>query len=505
MTPRIDPGDVERFRGAITRRFGLQMDDTKLAFLGELLARRLEATSQGRAVYLERLERASSPDEELRALARELTVSETYFFRGIDQLRAFSEVVLPSRLAARSATRQLRILSAGCASGEEPYSLAILLRALGPGWDVSIRGVDLNPAVLQKAAQGRYSMWSLRETPADLQQRWFRAQGSEHLLDESIRRAVEFEERNLAEDDPRFWLPDHYDVVFCRNTLMYFTPESARALVERISRSLSPGGFLFLGHAETLRGLSQSFHLHHARDVFYYQRKLEGEAPRKPRSLSVPVPAVGAPREAYLGETPASWIETIDRASGRIQALAARPARMTAAGPRDPDAAPSLELARELLEKERFADALELLGGAPSGSQHDPDVLLLRAALLSHSGRFDAAEQVCKQLLELDELNAGAHYLLALGAEARGDPDGAIDHDQVASYLDPAFAMPRLHLGLLARRKGQPEAARRDLARAYWLLQREDASRLLLFGGGFGREALVALCRAELVASGGAP
>lgn len=503
MTARIEPGDVERFRGIITRRFGLQMDDTKLTSLGELLARRLEATSETRAVYLERLERASSPDEELRALARELTISETYFFRGIDQLRAFSEVALPSRLAARSATRQLHILSAGCASGEEPYSLAILLRGLGPGWKISIRGVDLNPAVLQKAAQGRYSTWSLRETPADLQQRWFQTQGREQLLDESIRRAVVFEERNLAEDDPRFWIPDHYDVVFCRNTLMYFAPESARALVERISRSLSPGGFLFLGPAETLRGLSQDFHLHHTREVFYYQRKLEGEAPRKPRFVSAP--AVSAAREVYPGEIPASWIEAIDRASGRIQALAARPAPGTAPAAPDRDAAPSLELARELLEKERFADALELLGSAPSGSQRDPDVLLLRAALLTHSGRFDAAEQACKQLLELDELNAGAHYLLALGAEARGDPDAAIDHDQVASYLDPAFAMPRLHLGLLARRKGEANAARRDLARAYWLLQREDASRLLLFGGGFGREALVALCRAELVASGGAP
>jgi chemotaxis protein methyltransferase CheR len=132
-------------------------------------------------------------------------------------------------------------------------------------------------------------------------------------------------------------------------------------------------------------------------------------------------------------------------------------------------------------------------------------VLLLRAALLTQSGRFEAADQVCKQLLALDELDAGAHYLLALGADARGDCAGAVEHDQIASYLDPAFAMPRLHLGLLARRAGRIADARRELERAFWLLQREDASRVLLFGGGFGREALMALCRAELLASGGAP
>ena len=108
-------------------------------------------------------------------------------------------------------------------------------------------------------------------------------------------------------------------------------------------------------------------------------------------------------------------------------------------------------------------------------------------------------------MLQLDQMSAGAHYLLALCREDAGDRSGAVDHNQVAAYLDPAFAMPRLHLGLLARRAGDRARARRELAEALVLLQREDASRLLLFAGGFGREALVALCRAELVSCGGAP
>ena len=102
-------------------------------------------------------------------------------------------------------------------------------------------------------------------------------------------------------------------------------------------------------------------------------------------------------------------------------------------------------------------------------------------------------------------MNAGAHYLLALCREGAGDSSAAAERDQVATYLDPAFAMPRLHLGLLARRKGDRERAREELGQALLLLQREDASRLLLFGGGFGREALSALCRAEILACGGRP
>ena len=109
-----------------------------------------------------------------------------------------------------------------------------------------------------------------------------------------------------------------------------------------------------------------------------------------------------------------------------------------------------------------------------------------------------------RELLEVDELNAGAHYALALCREGAGDARGAIDHDQVAVYLDGSFAMPRLHLGLMARKAGDREAARRELGHALELLEREDPSRVLLFGGGFRREALLALCRAEFAACGGA-
>jgi chemotaxis protein methyltransferase CheR len=108
-------------------------------------------------------------------------------------------------------------------------------------------------------------------------------------------------------------------------------------------------------------------------------------------------------------------------------------------------------------------------------------------------------------VLDVDELNAGAHYLLALCREGARDRTSAVYHDQVAIYLDPGFAMPHLHLGLLARREGDGAAAQRELEQAILLLEREDSSRLLLFGGGFGRDTLVALCRTELVGCGGPP
>jgi chemotaxis protein methyltransferase CheR len=161
--------------------------------------------------------------------------------------------------------------------------------------------------------------------------------------------------------------------------------------------------------------------------------------------------------------------------------------------------------ALELMRNERFTEALACIRDLPTGSGGDPDALLLEATLLAQSGELVAAEDACQRLLAIDELNAGAHYMLALCRENSADPAGAADHDRVAVYLDPSFAMPRLHLGLLARRAGDAEAARQELGRALILLRSEDASRLLLFGGGFNREALIALCGSALRDCGGQP
>jgi chemotaxis protein methyltransferase CheR len=128
----------------------------------------------------------------------------------------------------------------------------------------------------------------------------------------------------------------------------------------------------------------------------------------------------------------------------------------------------------------------------------DPDAMLLEAVLLASAARFDESDHMCQRLLAIDELNAGAHYVLALCNAGSGRLDQAVHHDRVATYLDPGFAMPRLHLGLMLRREGQRASAREELAQARSLLEREDGARLLLFGGGFSRGALLALCDAEL-------
>ena len=518
MTPVLDRSDIERFRAIVARRFGLQYDDGKLDFLADILRQRMEAARSPRFdAYLEHLGAAPKRSDELRALAEQLTVTETFFFRNADNFRAFAEHVLPERIRSRAHDKRLRILSAGCASGEEPYSLAVLVREALPdlgSWDVKIIGVDVNPAVLAKAAQARYSTWSLRATSEDARRRYFRADGPDFVLAPEIQEMVTFEERNLVDEDPLFWQSLACDVVFCRNVLMYFTPDKARGVVRRISEALLPGGFFFLGHAETLRGLTNEFHLCHTHDTFYYRRCDASEA------VVATATWAGKPREqaedslAADVESTASWVDVIQRASERIATLAdGRTRSPDQDAPRATPAgqAVSTALARpwdlglvlEAVRQERFSDALELICSLPPDSRDDSDALLLRAVLLTNNGRREESEEVCSRLLALDELNAGAHYLMALCREHASDLTGAIKHGQTAIYLDADFAMPHLHLGILAKRSGDAATAQRELRLALILLAHEDASRLLLFGGGFSRATLLTLCRTELRAAGG--
>jgi chemotaxis protein methyltransferase CheR len=518
MKVSSDLQEAQRFRDVIARSLGLYFDETKLAFLSEQLNGRSESNRQSNEAYLAQLEIDASKAE-VRALAPLLTVAETYFFRNSNQFQVLRELALPDRWQNQTGAKRLRILSAGCASGEEAYSIAIAAReVLGElAQEVSIRAVDLNPTVLERAKRARYNSWALRETSPEVRDKWFQQDGHGlAALDPAIRAAVSFEECNLMEQEAPLWRSGTYDIIFCRNVLMYFAPEGMQAVVRRLAHALIPGGYLFLGHAETLRGISQDFHLCHTHDTFYYRLKHAAERAdaSSPAKLEVlGLPSVSSKARTHEGTNGAamdaslkaivqgadSWSDVIQRATERIRGLtpAALPLQATLTSGGD------LALALDLLKKERYVEALALVQALPAESTRDPDVRLLHAVLLTHRLRVDEAEKVCQQLLTDDELNAGAHYLLALCRERAGDHRGATEHDQYAIYLDPAFAMPRLHLGLLARRNHEAELARRELAQAHILLQREDASRLLLFGGGFNRETLLALCRAELQSCGG--
>ncbi|HTV22253.1 MAG TPA: CheR family methyltransferase [Polyangiaceae bacterium] len=494
--PTNDP--LERFRNVLGTQLGLAFEDERMGQLSEVFEERVATHGGDADSYLDEL--ASEPSsEELASIARRVTVPETYFFRHKQQFDALRAILIRDHRP----TAPPRLLSAGCASGEEAYSLVMMLRELWPDRAPSVVAADVNPAILDRARAARYSSWSLRDTPEPIAERWFRKDGREFVLDDEIRRSVRFVRANLAAEQPELLAPDSFDIIFCRNCLMYFTPENFRAAVRRLSRALVPEGYFFMGSAETLRGVSHDFHLRHTHDTFYYQRK-------SVRELSQPAPPLPSDRPPWRLPPPEveakAWVEEIGRAAARIAALTEEPEPASRASRRAHDRT-SLDLgpALDLLHKEQFSEALAEVRALPADAASDPEAMLLEAVLLASASRFDEAERVCQRLLAVDELNAGAHYVLALCCAGGGRLERAVHYDRVATYLDPGFAMPRLHLGLMLRREGERAAAREELAQARALLEREDGARLLMFGGGFNRHALLALCDAELELTSGVP
>jgi chemotaxis protein methyltransferase CheR len=258
--PPIGAAEFDYLRTLLRQRSAMVLDEEK-TYLVEArllpLARREGLTSAG--ALLARL-RATPPNGLHQQVVEAMTINETSFFRDVHPFEALRQVVLPEAIRRRAAERRLSLWSAACSTGQEPYSMALLLRESFPhlaGWDVRILATDLSAAALEKARQGRYNQLEVnRGLPAPLLVRYFRRAGLDWQLAEDVRRAVEFRPLNLAGPWPA--LPP-MDVVFLRNVLIYFDTDTKRRILGKVGHLLAPGGVLFLGGAETTLHLDDGF------------------------------------------------------------------------------------------------------------------------------------------------------------------------------------------------------------------------------------------------------
>ena len=258
------PDDVFRLlRDQIYKRTGMWFADTSKYLLQKRLsprARELNFDSFQKYFYFLQYDpRAESEFDQIYDL---VTTNETYFFREPAQLTAFIDEIVPDILT-RKPVKKVRVWSAGCSSGEEPYSIAILLQEAG--WydraAFEIFASDINQQVLQKARRGQYRESAFRSTEATLRDRYFtrEADGSWKIKDE-VRNRVSFGRLNLY-DEARVSLLGHLDIIFCRNVIIYFDKPTQRALFERMATLQKPGDFLFLGHSESLYRVSDRYEL----------------------------------------------------------------------------------------------------------------------------------------------------------------------------------------------------------------------------------------------------
>ena len=257
---------------------GLNFRDDSRYLVEKRVAKRMECTgAPSVASYLYELRRSAPGSDELAELVDELTTNETYFFRELDQLRALiSEIVPDRRLGAED--RPVHIWSAGCSTGEEPYTIAMLALEAGlvPGRDLRIYASDISPSVLKAARRGVYRRASFRETPDAMRDKYFIEKGGGFQILDDVKKLVDFIQLNLL-DASKIGLLGRMDVILCRNVIIYFDQETKERVIRTFYDHLEPGGYLLLGHSESLVTLSSAFELCHLRRDLVYRRPGPGE------------------------------------------------------------------------------------------------------------------------------------------------------------------------------------------------------------------------------------
>lgn len=460
----------------VALRLGLHLPAERQRDLERGLAAAAAHSGGSFTACLERLRNLPGESAEWTALAASLTVGETYFFRDPATFEALEQRVLPDLIAERRrlGNLRLRIWSAGCASGEEPYSLAILLDRLLPDrerWSLTLLATDLNQASLESARRGLYREWALRATPAGLRDRYFEPRRDGFRLDRRIRDMVAFAPLNLADGA----YPDAMtntsamDLVLCRNVVMYFRPDVQRDVLARLGRALAEGGWLGVSPAEANNDLLRPLQPVAFAGALLY-RKTAGATP----TVEAASTGDGAFAWPSLAEPPAAgadWRPAASDAAGPFAAYAAAPATAeTAAG--------------------------AAAGEASSG--REPPNALARARGLADLGRLEEAGAICRSVLAADRLDVEAHVLLAAIAQELGETGAALDALRGAVYLAPDSAAAHFMLGTLLWRQGEQRRARRALQAAVALLDGLPAGEPVPGCGGPTAERLKRTARSYL-------
>ncbi|ACM20520.1 protein glutamate methyltransferase CheR associated with MCPs of class 40H [Geotalea daltonii FRC-32] len=276
--PEVQMTDEEfrLIRDLIYTHCGLYFDNDSKYLLEKRLGRRLSQHQiKEFRDYYHLLKYDRNRDQELSDIMDVLTTNETYFFREAFQLKAFTSEIVPELMAAKEkkGDRSLRIWSAGCSTGEEPYTIAMLLLELGvlKDWRVEIVGTDISQRVLHQARKATYGKTSFRSTDETYINRFFQEQDGLCKINDEVRELVTISHLNLF-DHNRLALLGKMDVIFCRNVIIYFDQIAKKKVVESFYKVLRDGGYLLLGHSESLMNISTAFALKHLKNDMVYQK-----------------------------------------------------------------------------------------------------------------------------------------------------------------------------------------------------------------------------------------
>lgn len=444
------------FKEIIKQRCGLIFEDVGEKPLVDGLCKRIAKTGvESTSAYCARLR---DDDHEFHELVCLLTINETYFYREPEQLHFLVERLIPRILGRKTDATPVRILSAGCSTGEEPYSMAMALREKygeSAARRFVLAGGDIDKKVLDKAREAHYSEFSFRGLAPELRNRYFERHGKwMWKVKDEVRHQVHFHHFNLLDENDSRALQD-FDVIFLRNVSIYFDTPTRRLIQQRLAGLLKDGGYLVTGSAETLANDLGVLKLLEEDGLFYFAK--QQHAPAKPH-WGMPLPPVAH-------KPVMDWMP------------AASPAPPPAAPPVRP-AAPIADISEALCltSEKRHDEAMAIISRLLEQQPGKIQALLLKAHILLNRKDYTGAEETAQQVLKTQEWSIDALIVLGLAAKWRNHAGDAVKWFKQAAYANHQCWPAHYYLAEAYRAGGELDKARRAYRVALQLLSGQQAA-----------------------------
>ncbi len=501
-TPDLTPQVFRLYQDYIKENCGIYIDDYRAdALRVSLWIRMRQLGYEDYIAYLGFLKDGKKGDDEFKELLNLITVNETCFFRNPNQFEALKNHILPEIIRNKAKSdKTIRIWSAGCSTGEEPYTIAMLVLDLIPDlkeWRVEILGTDVSRQALSRAQKGCYGERTMREMDEIYKKRYFKKDMSgEYCLSDKLKKMVSFGYHNLIKEPYPFLIMGGWDLIFCRNVTIYFKLPSVRRVIDNFSSSLNEGGYLFIGHAETLYQISENFIPIEMDGAFVYKKMAKKDKKAKGKKGDIgdielgPLCIIGG--EAQGADR--SYLRTIDVKTKRKKKTEDKTSPDLLKAEEDK----LFNEARRLFKQEDFEEAKVMLLNVLKINPDNSYARLLLGQVFANENLYDAAVSEAGKVLKQDPLSVPAHFLLGVVFQKQDRVDDAIKEFKRVVYLDSDFALGHLNLANIYRAQHLDKKALREYNNAVQSLTVKPHGDWLDFAGGFLADVLVEVCRRNI-------
>ena len=517
----LTPEEFARFRDWIHHHSGIYLEETKADSLRISLVTR--ATRLGFLAYDEYFRLLSHDEDEFKELMNLVTINETSFFRFPAQFEALRDQIIPGLLQQNTQQRHsFRVWSAGCSTGEEPYSIAMTL--LDSDIDneqvrCEVLGTDVSTQALDRAKLAVYPAKGLSNLPQNVVQRWFEPVKGGHRPVRQVREIVGFSYHNLIKEPYPLAFSSNWDIVFCRNVTIYFRPDSTRRVVNNFYESLNPGGYLFIGHSETLTSISERFEPVEVGGVFLYRKPVDRpmfssgfESAVRPvrserlRTAELPSsrPAQPPAEEGGGRERKTPTPRARSHASAQSQRKAPPGRSPAPPGEHHGSGAPT-ESEKIVAEARALLDSGEPLRARAMAElvlATDPGhvaALLVRAHASADAGDLPLAIADATHALKVDPLLASARYILGIIYLRQEDQARALNEFKRTIYIDSDYVLAHFNLANIYRAMGDTDDACREYENTLRSLYVNPLGEWTEFLGGFKPDLLAKTCERSLI------